>query len=207
MLRGVPTYGGQIQQIQADRIQADWIQADWTQKDQIQKDQIQKEVCDLTGAGLLKHFVQEFGSQPRMRVEEIGYGFAFANSLNTGDTGMRIVADTGIVMRAMMGESAAHEDSVLELCCNLDDMTPERIGFAMEELFLAGALDVYTTPIGMKKNLYMSTYKSTRCHRFSLKPDSRQVQLIQPFDHLILIWVNRQQCRCQHLPRCPHITI
>ena len=87
-----------------------------------------------------------------MRVEEIGYGFAFANSLNTGDTGMRIVADTGIVMRAMMGESAAHEDSVLELCCNLDDMTPERIGFAMEELFLAGALDVYTTPIGMKKN-------------------------------------------------------
>lgn len=152
MLRGVPTYGGQIQQIQADRIQADWIQADWTQKDQIQKDQIQKEVCDLTGAGLLKHFVQEFGSQPRMRVEEIGYGFAFANSLNTGDTGMRIVADTGIVMRAMMGESAAHEDSVLELCCNLDDMTPERIGFAMEELFLAGALDVYTTPIGMKKN-------------------------------------------------------
>lgn len=137
MLRGVPTYGGQIQQIQAD----------WTQKDQIQK-----EACDLTGAALLKHFVQEFGSQPRMRVEEIGYGFAFANSLNTGHTGMRIVADTGIVMRAMMGESAAHEDSVLELCCNLDDMTPERIGFAMEELFLAGALDVYTTPIGMKKN-------------------------------------------------------
>lgn len=137
MLRGVPTYGGQIQQIQAD----------WTQKDQIQK-----ETCDLTGAALLKHFVQEFGSQPRMRVEEIGYGFAFANSLNTGHTGMRIVADTGIVMRAMMGESAAHEDSVLELCCNLDDMTPERIGFAMEELFLAGALDVYTTPIGMKKN-------------------------------------------------------
>ena len=147
MLRGVPTYGGQIQQIQADRIQADWIQADWTQKDQIQK-----EVCDLTGAGLLKHFVQEFGSQPRMRVEEIGYGFAFANSLNTGDTGMRIVADTGIVMRAMMGESAAHEDSVLELCCNLDDMTPERIGFAMEELFLAGALDVYTTDWNEEKS-------------------------------------------------------
>ena len=147
MLRGVPTYGGQIQQIQADRIQADWIQADWTQKDQIQK-----EVCDLTGAGLLKHFVQEFGSQPRMRVEEIGYGFAFANSLNTGDTGMRIVADTGIVMRAMMGESAAHEDSVLELCCNLDDMTSEEIGYATELLIKEGALDVYTSSIQMKKN-------------------------------------------------------
>lgn len=143
MLRGVPTYGGQIRQIQAD----------WTQENRTQKDQIQKEPCDLTGASLIKHFVQEFGSQPRMRVEEIGYGFVFANSLNTDHTGMmRIGADTGIVMRAMIGESAENQDSVLELCCNLDDMTPERIGFAMEELFLAGALDVYTTPIGMKKN-------------------------------------------------------
>lgn len=120
ILREVPTYGGQIQD--------GWIQ----------DGQIQGELCDQTGAGLIRHFVQEFGTQPRMRVEQIGYGFR---------------ADTEtVVMRAMMGESADREDSVLELCCNLDDMTPERIGFAMEELFLAGALDVYTMPIGMKKN-------------------------------------------------------
>lgn len=36
--------------------------------------------------------------------------------------------------------------------CNLDDMTPEGIGFAMKQLFDKGALDVYTTPVGMKKN-------------------------------------------------------
>lgn len=115
ILREVPTYGGQIQD-----------------------EKIQGELCDQTGAGLIKYFVQEFGTQPRMRVEQIGYGFRAGTE--------------NVLMRAMMGESAEREDSVLELCCNLDDMTPERVGFAMEELFLAGALDVYTMPIGMKKN-------------------------------------------------------
>ena len=42
-------------------------------------------------------------------------------------------------------------DTVWELSCNLDDMTPEDIAFAMERLLDAGALDVWTTPIGMKK--------------------------------------------------------
>ena len=101
---------------------------------------VQGELCTPTGAALLKHFVQEFGSQPPMRVEKIGYGcgkkeFERANCV-----------------RVMLGKTAEGRDSVLELCCNLDDMTPEAIGFAMEELFAAGALDVYTTPIGMKKN-------------------------------------------------------
>lgn len=43
-------------------------------------------------------------------------------------------------------------DTVCELSCNLDDMLPEDIGYAMERLLEAGALDVYTVPIGMKKN-------------------------------------------------------
>lgn len=43
-------------------------------------------------------------------------------------------------------------DAVCQLSCNLDDMLPEDIGYAMERLLEAGALDVYTIPIGMKKN-------------------------------------------------------
>ena len=43
-------------------------------------------------------------------------------------------------------------DEVMELSCNLDDMWPEDIGFAMDVLLDAGALDVWTSPIGMKKN-------------------------------------------------------
>jgi hypothetical protein len=102
--------------------------------------EIQFELCTPTGAALLKYFVQDFGQQPTMQVNKIGYGcgkkdFSRANCL-----------------RAMLGESSAAADTVLELQCNLDDMTPEAIGFAMEQLLNAGALDVYTIPIGMKKS-------------------------------------------------------
>lgn len=112
ILQDIPTYGGKVR----------------------------GELCTPTGAALLKYFVQEFGSQPSMRVEGIGYGcgqkeFEVANCV-----------------RAMCGETADNQDYIVELRCNLDDMTPEAVGFAMEELFAAGALDVYTTAVGMKKN-------------------------------------------------------
>ena len=50
------------------------------------------------------------------------------------------------------GETESRGDTVLELSCNVDDMTAEAIGFAMERLFAGGALEVYTVPIGMKKS-------------------------------------------------------
>ena len=52
----------------------------------------------------------------------------------------------------MLGETKASSEMVVELICNLDDMTSERLGFAMETLLEKGALDVFTTPIGMKKS-------------------------------------------------------
>ncbi len=112
ILRDVPTYGAQIR----------------------------GELCTPTGAALLKHFATEFGSQPMMKVEKIGYG-----------CGKKDFEQANCV-RAMIGQTEDNRDTVAELRCNLDDMTPEAIGFAMERLFAAGALDVYTIPIGMKKN-------------------------------------------------------
>lgn len=102
--------------------------------------QIQGELCTPTGAALLKQFVREFGNMPVMTPQAVGYGmgkkdFAMANCL-----------------RAVLGESGEAEDSILELSCNLDDMTGEDIGFAMERLLEAGAPEVFTTPIYMKKN-------------------------------------------------------
>ena len=56
-------------------------------------------------------------------------------------------------IRAVLGTAGAeNEDTVLELSCNLDDMTAEGIGFAMEQLLAAGAPEAFTTAIGMKKN-------------------------------------------------------
>ena len=98
------------------------------------------ELCTPTGAALLRHFATEFGDMPPMRVSAIGYGmgkkdFPRANCL-----------------RAMLGEAEDPGCQVCELCCNVDDMTGEAIGFALERLLEAGALDAYTIPIGMKKS-------------------------------------------------------
>ena len=54
-------------------------------------------------------------------------------------------------IRAAIGEDGAEGETVVELRCNLDDMTGEAVAFAAEELLSAGALDVWTAPITMKK--------------------------------------------------------
>ena len=100
---------------------------------------VQGELCTPTGAALLKHFVSRFGDQPVMTAKAIGYGmgkkdFERANCL-----------------RAFLGESEGRREEITKLECNLDDMTGEDIAFACEQLFKAGARDVYTQAIGMKK--------------------------------------------------------
>ena len=98
------------------------------------------ELCTPTGAALLKHFCSDAGEMPRMSVSAAGYG-----------TGTKDFAAANIV-RAMIGESRDAAEEVIELKCNIDDMTAEALGYAQEALLSAGALDVFTTPIGMKKN-------------------------------------------------------
>ena len=99
----------------------------------------EKELCTPTGAALVRHFVQDFGPMPAMTAERIGYGM-----------GTRDFPRANCV-RAVLGESEA-TDEIIELCCNVDDMTPEAVGFAMQTLLDAGAPEVWTTPVGMKKN-------------------------------------------------------
>ncbi len=101
---------------------------------------IQGELCTPTGAALLKHFASRFGEMPVMRTSAIGYGM-----------GQKDFPAANCV-RALLGERSAASDDVIELCCNIDDMTGEAIGYAFDKLFAAGALDVYTIPIGMKKS-------------------------------------------------------
>ena len=101
---------------------------------------VQGELCTPTGAALLKHFATRFGAMPPMRVSAVGYGM-----------GMKDFEAANCV-RAMLGQSEETPEMILELACNLDDMTPEEIGFAMDRLLEGGALDVFTIPIGMKKS-------------------------------------------------------
>ena len=100
---------------------------------------IDGELCTPTGAALLKHFVTHFGDMPVMRPQAIGYGM-----------GRKDFPQANCV-RAILGETEDEPDTVSVLSCNVDDMTAEDIAFASEILFEAGARDVYTVPIGMKK--------------------------------------------------------
>ena len=102
--------------------------------------EIKTELCTPTGAALVGHFADRFDNAPILRVEKCGYGMGTKSF------------DRLNAVRVLLGEAAGEPDYLLELQCNLDDMSGEEIGFAMERLFDAGALDVWTTAIGMKKN-------------------------------------------------------
>lgn len=101
---------------------------------------IQGELCTPTGAALLKYFVRRFGEMAPMAVTKIGYGMGTKNF------------EAPNCVRAFLSDRSEPRDTVAEITCNLDDMTPEAIGFAVQLLLDSGALDVFTTPIYMKKN-------------------------------------------------------
>lgn len=99
---------------------------------------VRAELCTPTGAALLKYFVQSFGELPEMTLTAVGRGMGAREF------------DRANCLTATLGEGA--DDTVLELRCNVDDMTPEAVGFAMQVLLDAGAPDAFTEAVGMKKN-------------------------------------------------------
>jgi pyridinium-3,5-bisthiocarboxylic acid mononucleotide nickel chelatase len=107
---------------------------------------VQKELVTPTGAAIVATLCEEFGPQPPMTVSAIGYGAGTADLEGQPN-----------VVRIMIGEAAEkvvpgfdEEISVVE--ANLDDMNPQIYGYFLEKALTAGALDVYTTPVQMKKN-------------------------------------------------------
>lgn len=101
---------------------------------------IEGELCTPTGAALLKYFADEFNAMPVMRVSKTGYGMGKKDF------------ETANCVRAMIGITGDVSETVTEISCNIDDMSAEELGFAFEKIMDSGALDVFTAPIGMKKN-------------------------------------------------------
>lgn len=99
------------------------------------------EMVTPTGAVVLKGFVKRFGCLPDMKIERIGYGI-----------GSRDDNDLPNVLRIVVGEKVLSEDSIYVIETNIDDMNPQVYGTLMEVLFKKGALDVFWTPVQMKKN-------------------------------------------------------
>ena len=105
---------------------------------------IPAELCTPTGAALLKTFASSFGPLPMGTIRGVGSGcgtkdFPRANCLRA-------------FLIEEAGSAEGPNDHVTELKANIDDMTGEDLGFAVERLLAAGALDVSYTPVQMKKN-------------------------------------------------------
>jgi uncharacterized protein (TIGR00299 family) protein len=105
---------------------------------------IKAELTTPTGAAILTSVVSDWTDVPEMMIERIGYG-----------AGQRDLLEQPNVLRLFVGSAkpqAAAVDAVWVLETNLDDVPGEIVGYCYERLFSAGALDVFTTPISMKKN-------------------------------------------------------
>ena len=102
-------------------------------------------------------------------------------------------------MRAFLGETEENAGDVAELCCNIDDMTSEELAFAAEELLSAGALDVYTTPIVMKKGraAFMLT---CMCDA-----DKREELLKLIFKHTTTLGIREYRCRRWKMSRTEYV--
>lgn len=144
---------------------------------------IQGELCTPTGAALLKYFATDFGDMPVMKVSAVGYGM--------GKKDFRCVN----CVRAMLGETADREDVIYELDCNVDDMTGEAMGFAMERLFAAGALEVYTLPVNMKKS------RPGMLLRVMCREADRDKMVREVFAHTATIGIREKKCRRYVLDR------
>jgi hypothetical protein len=118
---------------------------------------VQAELLTPTGAALLTEFAAF--ERPAMSIQAIGYGFGTkefgpAEGAPEGwPNALRVWLGTGdAALPALAGPPALESDQVALLACNLDDATGETLGYTMDRLLAAGALDVWFTPIQMKKN-------------------------------------------------------
>jgi pyridinium-3,5-bisthiocarboxylic acid mononucleotide nickel chelatase len=107
---------------------------------------VQKELVTPTGAAIVSTLCEKFGPQPAMRISAIGYG-----------AGTIDLESQPNVLRIMVGEVSeksieGHGGTIRVLEANLDDMNPQIFGYLLEKALGAGALDVFGTPVQMKKS-------------------------------------------------------
>jgi hypothetical protein len=104
------------------------------------------ELVTPTGALLISDYARAYGPIPAMRVQQVGYG-----------AGTRDLDRIPNVVRVMIGERTAagspppSAGTVIEIACEIDDMSPQLFGPVSDRLFAAGALDVFLTAVQMKK--------------------------------------------------------
>lgn len=104
---------------------------------------IKSELTTPTGAAILKVLVKEWTETPTLRIDAIGYG-----------AGQKDFPQQANLLRVLVGTKdtvAGQADEIWEVRCNLDDVSPEIVGYCLERCLAAGAVDAFAQPIQMKK--------------------------------------------------------
>ncbi|RMG51458.1 MAG: nickel pincer cofactor biosynthesis protein LarC [Acidobacteria bacterium] len=109
---------------------------------------VEVELVTPTGAAIISTVCHSYGPLPTMRLERVGYG-----------AGTRELSERPNVLRLLLGEAPVQDrplpaigERVTVIEANIDDMSPEILGYVMERALAGGALDIFYTPIQMKKN-------------------------------------------------------
>lgn len=155
---------------------------------------VQKELVTPTGAAIVATLCEAFGPQPAMNVAAIGYGAGSADLEHQPN-----------VLRIMIGDAAgravdAHGGTIRVLEANLDDMNPQIFGYLLEKALAAGALDVFGTPIHMKKSR-PGTLVTILC-----KPEDETKFRSMLFSETTTLGVRSHLVERQALPR-EHVTV
>jgi pyridinium-3,5-bisthiocarboxylic acid mononucleotide nickel chelatase len=155
---------------------------------------IEGELTTPTGATIVSTMADSFGPMPAMKIERIGYG-----------AGQKDFAERANILRLLVGEvieeAAENADLVCVIETNLDDTNGEMVGYCISRLWEAGALDVYTTAIQMKKNR-PAVKLSILCH-----PGDAPVMEDILFSETGTLGVRRWTAARQVLRRQPHSVV
>jgi len=124
------------------------------------------EIVTPTGASIVATLAPQFGAMPNMQIEKVGYGAGKRDTGASVPNLLRLVLGTTTAVKNS-GENIL-SDQVHVLYSNVDDMSPESLGFVMDRLMDKGALDVSFTPAFMKKNR-PATRIEVICHKDQLQ--------------------------------------
>jgi hypothetical protein len=147
---------------------------------------IATELVTPTGALIVTEYAASYGSLPVMRVESIGYG-----------AGDRDFHQSPNVLRLLLGEAdvSGSTERIVSIECEIDDMNPQLFGPLMDDLYDAGALDVFYAPVQMKKGR-PGTLVTVIAH-----PERREAITARLFSHTTTIGVRHQEMERERLDR------
>lgn len=151
--------------------------------------EVEGELCTPTGAAILKHFADKFTFMPQLEIKSVGYG------IGTKDFGVANCVRAFICQDQEEEQEAPKQETIYQLETNIDDMTAEDLAFAATMIMEAGAVDVFTEPVLMKKQR-LGTKITSLC-----KEETKEAVIKAIFKHTSTLGIREQTIKRYVLDR------